>query len=216
MTKNFGASVWVPAGSFVLAVGLSMLSGGSMHPAIARQAGGGTATCTGSAKATLITIAAGTGVTKQTPGFTFAITTQTVDTVNSQPAELIVIDTLTMTATGVVAIDTNGKKHVLGDVKFATIYAPAYDKVLPAGAQTINAAPMSITKADLLASLNDDVKLTLKNVKVRSVDGKLGLKTTTHQIVGFTCKDGTVLPSTARTDTNLNVNGAGNGAPVNN
>ena len=124
----------IPVGSFLLAVGLSWL-GGPVTPLIARQAGGAT-TCTGSAKAISITVAAA--------GWTFSITDQPINLVNSKTAGIGVSDILTIDVEDVSGTDTNHKKHPFGTITLKVPYNPLpvyVNESIPPPGLTPNAIP---------------------------------------------------------------------------
>jgi hypothetical protein len=207
----------VPAGSFLIAVGLS-LGIGYVKPVLARQAAEVTA-CIGSATATSITVAAGSGIKKGIQGFNFAITDQPITVENSKKADLMVNDMLEVTVFDVVVTDTKNVKHPLGDQTLQVSYAPfpVYENTFAPGKWNINAIPAQVTPDRILARLKVVVAQLLPTVTVKRVTGTFkGQDTFTRQIITLFCEDGTELPVTKRPETKLTVDGKGNGGPVKN
>jgi hypothetical protein len=209
----------IPAGSFLLAVGLSWLCGGAVRPVLARQSTG-TTTCTGSATAVSVTVAAGSGIKKGTPGWTFSITDQPVNLVNSKTASLIVTDTLSIDVDDVVATDSDHKRHPFGTQTLTVDYLPVLvlekNNLQPEGSSH-NAIPATITLAGIDDKLFKSVANLLPGVKITKVTGNLNAQATfTHQFISAVCGDGTDLPTFPRPDTKLSVDGKGNAKPVKN
>lgn len=209
----------VPVCSFLLAVGLSWLAGGAVRPVLARQSTG-TTTCTGSATAVSVTVAAGSGINKGTAGWTFSITDQPITLVNSKTAAMIVTDTLSIDVSDVVGIDSNHKKHPFGTQTLTVDYMPVLvldkNNLQPPGSNQ-NAIPATITLAGINANLFKTVSKLLPTVTIVKVTGNLNAQTTfTHQFISAVCGDGTDLPALPRPDTQLPVDGKGNGKAVKN
>jgi hypothetical protein len=209
----------VPAGSFLVAVGLSWLGGGPVRPVLARQAAG-TTSCTGSATAVSITVAAGSGIMKGTEGWTFSITDQPINVVNSKQAGMTVSDILIIDVDDVVGIDTNHKKHPIGTQTLQVVYSPVpvyNNNNLPPPGSAVNAIPATVTLAAIQANLKNAVANLVPGVTLDKVKGTLNAQTTlTRQLITLVCQDGTELPNNPRTDTKLPVDGKGNGKAVKN
>lgn len=209
--KKMNASLLIPMGSFVVALGLSLLfNGGMFKQVMARQAGGGTP-CTGTLTANAITVAAVT--------WEHTISKQTVTATNNQKAYVDLVDVLRVSATNVTVTDTAGKKHTWATYPFNTNYAPIWTPSFPApggnkdlspGTATLNAIQNSL-KADINAELAKLVPPTA----IKRLAYTLGAQgTITTQVGTFTCEDGTKLTFTPRPPTTVNVNAKGTGGPV--
>jgi hypothetical protein len=217
--RHLNRSSLVPVASFVLAVGLSMLGGGPIRTVLARQVAGVTG-CTGSATATSITVAAGSGIKKGVAGWTFAILDQPVTVVNSKTAGMMVGDFLDIDVDDVVATDTKNVRRPLGTLYLRVPYTPfpTYDNQnLPPPGSNVNAIPASVTLAAIQANLKSTVVKLLPTVTVKKITMTLNAQTTsTHQVITIICSDGTELPATPRPDTALPVDNKGNGNAVKN
>jgi|SRR5579862_5997209 len=209
----------VPVASFLAAVALSWLGAGPVGLVLARQAGGSTP-CTGSATGVSITVAAGSGIKKGTPGWTFSITDQPINVVNSKTAGLTVSDLLTIDMEDVVGIDTDHKKHPFGKQTLVVAYqpVPVYDNNnLPPPGSAVNAIPATITIATILQRLEHQVAGLLPGVTFTKVTGTLKAQTTlTDQLITIICSDGTELTANPRPQTKLPVDNKGDGKAVKN
>jgi hypothetical protein len=216
--RLLNSSTVVPIASFLAALGLSLLGGGPVRNVLARQAGQVTG-CTGSATATSITVAAGSGIKKGTAGWTFAILDQPITVVNSKTAGMMVGDFLDIEVDDVFGIDGN-KKHPFGTVYLRVPYTPfpTYDNQnLPPPGSNINALPATVTLAQIQANLKATVAKLLPGTTFKRITGTLNAqRTSTHQVISIICSDGTELPATPRPDTVVPVDNKGNGGPVKN